>query len=143
MPEVKIFNIQDSKLDKKVAYESGNESLFEILEKYDPSIGKNRCRVAIGSDLFHNWTIPIEICFAYGDSISISYIDPSANELTIFVVLLNGRKTPIKVEQNATIEEIKEKIQEIAGIPFDQQRLFLKGRRLEEGRCLDEYGIMH
>jgi large subunit ribosomal protein L40e len=140
--EVKIFNIQDSKLDRTIEYESSNESLFEILKKYDPSVGKHRCRVAIGSNLFHDWTIPIEVCVAYGDSISISYRPkPKNHEYIVYVKTLTGVMLSIIVDSNMTIDELKKEIQYMEGISIYEQRLLFAGKRLEDDMSLNDYKI--
>lgn len=72
MPTIKIFNNLNPKLDKEIDYEFGDEKLEEILKIYDQSITKNHYHIAIGNELFDDWTLPIDTCLAYGDSILIA-----------------------------------------------------------------------
>lgn len=113
MPHIKIFNVKDSTLDRTVSYENGESPLLEILKKYDPSVEKSRCRVAIGDVLFNDWTIPIEVCIVYGDSISISYHTKSSfQEFTIFIDQRHVvPKIPIIIDETTTIRELKIKLQ--------------------------------
>ena len=70
-------------------------------------------------------------------TLDLTYIKP----IQIFVKTLTGEKLTVSISQYSTVEELKINIEEIEGLPIDQQRLIFDGRQLEDGRTLDDYNI--
>ena len=61
--------------------------------------------------------------------------------MQIFIKLLTGRTITLEVDENATVDEIKQKINDKEHIPADQQRLVYSGKELEDGRKLSDYSV--
>lgn len=63
------------------------------------------------------------------------------SSIQIFVETLTGNMIALEVEPDASIMDVKVKIEEKEGIPPDQQSLLLSGQYLEDGLSLKDYNV--
>ena len=61
--------------------------------------------------------------------------------MQIFVDMPDGKTITLDVTESDRICNVKEKLQDMEGIPIDQQHLFFAGKQLEDEQTLNYYNV--
>ncbi|KAE9410927.1 ubiquitin-domain-containing protein [Gymnopus androsaceus JB14] len=79
----------------------------------------------------------------YHDGTKESLQHPSRPCQTVFIKTLTGKTISLKVNDSDMIDSIKPKVQDMEGIPVDQQRFIYAGMQLVNGRTISDHRISH
>ena len=63
-----------------------------------------------------------------------------SSHLVLYVKSAEERLTVTGLTSQNTVAELKARLETVAGVPADQQRLIFKGRVLGDAKALAEYG---
>ena len=115
------------------------ESRKFVIYTLNPSV----CGLKLGSEVF--FSVPSDTCrdlLLYDIGVKSGDTIIEEQGITIFVKTLTDKIYEISnIDVCMTVEELKEEIQDVDGLPTDQMRLIYCGRQLSDGYTLSHYNI--
>ena len=66
-----------------------------------------------------------------------------ADMITVFVKLLTGRNVTLSIHALWRVVHMKHIVEDLEGIPVDDQRLIFAGKQMEDCKSLSVYGVQH
>ena len=78
-----------------------------------------------------------------GDCPSRSILEIRGGGVKLLVKSISGKTLSIDLDENASINDLKEKIHNLEGIPPDRQRLVHSGRQLESSASIGSSGLQN
>ena len=93
----------------------------------DPEPTISPCKLHAVSERTHTWFCPIE--------------SEKREEKPLNLKTLTGKSIKIFIDRSSLVGTLKLKIQDVEGIPADQQRLITGGKQMEDWRRISEYEV--
>lgn len=63
--------------------------------------------------------------------------------MQVKVITLTGDEKIVEADPSEKVLDIKERLEELEGIPPEQQRLIFQGRQLKDDKTLNSYKLKH
>ena len=126
MPTIRLYNKNKLNSFQDIEYDFGDEALDSLIKKFDKIAVPANYHVFIGDHLFKEWTVSLDACLMYGESITVFCHKMRLN------FVYQGKKKEIHLKVNETIAVLRKLIEKKLDAQLQDVKLRVGNKFLDD-----------